>query len=173
VWRIQVNDEPASWLDGLTAEDLDFAVAALDVLAVAGPLTSTYLAGHGLDAERIYTVSYLTSRDANVIQVVSAQLVKSRLTSEAPGRCLFEYVCLDDAAAPRDAFLVQATVQILPAAHRDRYRHEILAELSDLPPAKRPGYAVRLFLRSWQLRRALTSKGPDLTAPAPERRVHW
>ena len=61
------------------------------------------------------------------------------------------------------------TVRQLPKGHRDRYRREFDAELFDVAPRDRLGYALRLLGRSWSLRSALapTSLVDDATPTTP------
>lgn len=46
-------------------------------------------------------------------------------------------------------------VRLLPVAQRPRYRDEFEVELVELPRRQRWGYALRVLVRAWELRRAL------------------
>jgi hypothetical protein len=54
--------------------------------------------------------------------------------------------------------LVVLATWMLPAGHRDRYRHEFAAELHDLRRRERLPYAVRVLVRAWTLNAALTAQ---------------
>lgn len=51
--------------------------------------------------------------------------------------------------------MVGLAVRLLPVAQRPRYREEFGDELTELPRSQRCGYALRVLVRAWQLRRAL------------------
>lgn len=76
-------------------------------------------------------------------------------TRSTPGRVQSEVVVL--------------ATYVLPVLERQRYREEFRAELIELPPLEQLRYALRVFARAWELRRAL----PDALIPAgtPARRT--
>lgn len=58
--------------------------------------------------------------------------------------------------------LLALAVALLPADARDRYRQEFAAELADLPPASRMGYAARVLWSAPRLRGTLRPLPPTL-----------
>lgn len=63
-------------------------------------------------------------------------------------------------SAPIRLILEIATL-ILPAPTRDRYRHELAAELAFIPRRRRPGYILRVLISTLPLRAALASSQPN------------
>jgi hypothetical protein len=51
-------------------------------------------------------------------------------------------------------------LRLLPAAHRDRYRRELAAELYDLPASQRLQHAVRFLTRAPALHAAVSTLVP-------------
>ena len=50
---------------------------------------------------------------------------------------------------------------------RSRWTSELDADLAQLPRRQQPAFAVRVLLRSWALRRAVRTVGPDSAAHVP------
>lgn len=66
--------------------------------------------------------------------------------------------------APLD--IVALAVRTLPAAHRERYRTEFVAELHFVPPQERLGYSLQVLSRTFALRAALGEPAPAPTVGA-------
>ncbi len=62
--------------------------------------------------------------------------------------------------------LVQVAARSLPAAHRERYRRELLAELAEVPRKEQSGFALRVLVRSLALRAALHAPAAVTVADA-------